>query len=165
MLECIVDTVVDALVDANIQAVESFGSSPLDRRSGPVVCVGLQETKWQDAGFAQYLGLHRADDGSERETYAMRCDVVLSLSVYAPMNSDNAARACTVCFDSAVEVLRSLGGGLRLCRFSSSAAVPDTKTDMFHCSGTAEGSAFLTAERNDDGTEFTDFVLKGVIRR
>ena len=55
-------------------------------------------------------------------------------------------------------------GGVRIESFSVGTCAYDAVSDCFRCTITAKTRAYLYALANEDGTEFTDFILKGEVK-
>ena len=166
MLDGIVEAVVEVLEEADIVAFPAYIGSPIGWNEGAIVSVGIRSAECTGSGFGEYIGT-RTDARTDEvtELYAMRCGVEISLDVYAPKNASNGAIECTKAFDGAIKALAGLRPGLKLSSFQRGEARPDGETGMFRMSCSAKGTAYLVAERDADDTEFTDFMLKGVLRR
>ena len=165
MLECVQDAVVAALRDGGLTAARAYEPLPLDRQRDAAVYVGIRGARWEGSGFGEYLGWRTdPETGAEQECYALRCQVEVSLDIYASQGGENGAAACTACFDRAVAALRSLPAGLKLKALSCGGAAPDGDSGRFRCQGVLEGVAYLLAQPQEESGEFTDFILKGVLK-
>lgn len=118
------------------------------------------------AGLPAYRAFPReAVERGGREVYGLRCDVELALDIYAPMSAENGAAECGRLFDAAAAALGA-AAGLSVRELRCGEAAPDARLGMFVLRGAADCAALLVDESGDgDGKTFTDFVLKGELKR
>lgn len=164
MLDVIVDAVVDILGRAGLQAVREYPRTLLDPEQGPVVCVGVKSSKLLSAGAGEYLGLRETAEGGVTELYGLRLELVLTLSIFSPCDEQNGAAGCARCFTQVSDALGELPSGLRSRALVCGVTQPDSLTEMFRCDCELHCAAYLTAEADEETGEFTDFVLKGVLK-
>lgn len=55
-------------------------------------------------------------------------------------------------------------GAVQIGSFTVGPCAYDALSDCFRCALTAKSRAYLYAVANEDETEFTDFILKGVLK-
>ena len=164
MLESVIASVVDALTGAGIDAGPAFPKSGVDR-SKAFVRAGVAKAADTGAGFARYLGIENDPETGEREVYGLRCEIALSLDVYAPLSAENAAMECAALFDRAAAVIGGVPG-LGVREISCGAPGPDRETGMFRLSGGVKCTGLLvSAGEGGEDAAFTDFVLRGELRK
>lgn len=167
MLESVAGAVVAALQEKGINACSAYPKEPLQAHQGSLVCVAVKSAALADGGFAGYLGVRTDENGRQAELFGLRCALTLALDIYAPMESENGAVECVRCFDTVTAALGSLRSGLKIQELQCGEAAPDRDSGMFRCRCGVKGVAFLIAEKKEDGeeTEFSDFILKGELRK
>ena len=163
MLEKLVGSVVEILSAAGLNAGAAFPKQAAARGSA-FIAVGIRRASGRGAGFARYLGVERDPERGETEIYGMRCEVELALDIYAPMSEANGAAACSALFDRAAAALDG-AAGLSVRELRCGEAAPDRTAGMFLLRGEAACSALLAAAGDDGDGTFTDFVLKGELKR
>lgn len=166
MLESVAGEIVAALKEKGVNACHAYPRQPL-RAGQSLVCVAVKSARQSDGGFAGYLGMKTDENGKQTELYGMRCALELALDIYAPMESENGALECLKCFDTVTAALGSLRSGLKIQALQWDEAAPDKDSGMFHCRCGAECAAFLSAAADESGdkAEFSDFILKGELRK
>lgn len=163
MLERVIAAVVEALTEADIPAGPAYPKSGVDR-SGSFIRVGVAKAADRSAGFARYLGIENDPETGEREVYGLRCEITLSLDVYAPLSAENAALECAALFDRAAAEISGVSG-LSVKELSCGAPGPDRETGMFRLSGLAQCAGLLVFAGNGGAdAAFSDFVLRGELR-
>ena len=165
MLESVVTAVAEALQAANIPAAPAYPRTEISCPAGGFVRVGVAKAVDSSPGFGRYLGLAEDPETGERELYGMRCELELSLDVYCPLSGENAAMDCAALFDRAAGVIGGIGGlGLREVHCGEPG--PDRDTGLFRLRGDVKCTALLvTGCETDQGAVFTDFILRGELRR
>ncbi len=162
MLESVVSALAAALGDAGIGAAEAYPKRELCRPDGALVCVGIKSAKALPAGFGSYLGLG-VDPATGRtgELYGARYRLELALDIF----SGDGADECTRCAGKIPAALAALPEGIKVSSLSFGSAAPDGETGLFKCSGALECTAFYIArEKQEDGV-FSDFILRGSVKK
>ena len=167
MLEGVIASVSSALCAAGISAGPAYPNAPATPDAA-FVRVGVLKAADKSAGFSRYLGLRQDPERGAVEVYGLRCELELSLDVYAPpaTDSENAALDCANTFDRAAAVISAMPG-LRVRELTCLAPGPDAETGLFRLSGGVKCAALLTVADGGDGndnTAFTDFVLRGELQ-
>ena len=167
MLEGVITAVASALCAAGISAGPAYPNSSVTPETA-FVRVGVLKAADKSAGLSRYLGMRNDPERGAVEVYGLRCELELSLDVYAPLHSENAALACGETFDRAAEVISGVAG-LHLRELVCGAPGPDAETGMFRLSGSVKCAGLLTIADSDGGgsenSAFTDFVLRGELQR
>lgn len=164
MLEKITESIVAALGEAGLNAGRSYPRAGVPQ-SGVFVKAAIRSVRQSESGFARFLGLReRESDGALTEEYGMRCDLEIALDIYAAMDSENAAADCEAAVDGVLEAMAGYAG-LKISSVACQQATPDRETGLFLCRCTAECGAMLTFDSDEETGEFTDFILKGELRR
>lgn len=166
MLEGVIAAVAEALCAAEIPAGPAYPKSPVDREA-EFVRVGVLKAADRSAGLGRYLGMRNDPERGAVEVYGLRCELELSLDVYAPRSAENAALKCAETFDRAAAVISGVPG-LSVRELTCGAPGPDPDTGMFRLSGGVKCAGLLTV--TDSGgsggeTAFTDFVLRGELQK
>lgn len=158
-LETIIGCVRDSLSNGGVSAV-IVQNPPCNkkRHTRPIVTVGLKAGALS-VGSAEYLGEERF---SRREIYGRRMELTLGLGLWVPKDSENSHETCLELFSQIVGALGELPESVRVKELVCGETVFDSSADMFRCDGELKISAYLIAEKEDDGV-FLDFKLKGVI--
>lgn len=166
MLESVAAEIVAALREKGVNACHAYPREPLERDRS-LVCVAVKSAAQSDGGFAGYLGVRTDENGGRTEVYGMRCELSLALDIYAPMESENGALECLKCFDAVTAALGSLRSGLKIQALQWGEASPDRASGMFRCRCGVKCAAFLSAEADESGdkAEFSDFILKGELKK
>ena len=166
MLEGVIASVSSALCAAGISAGPAYPNAPATPDAA-FVRVGVLKAADKSAGFSRYLGLRQDPERGAVEVYGLRCELELSLDVYAPLEAENenAALACAGIFDRAAAAVSGVPG-LHVRELCCGAPGPDAETGMFRLSGGVKCAGLLTIADDDSGdTAFTDFVLRGELQR
>ncbi len=163
-LESIMKAVCDTLTENNVSAaISQYPPESKRRYEIPVVTVGLKSGGTSAAGMYDYLGSKMKEGGdSSVEVFGKRMEMTLGLDIYAPKGEKHGAGACLKIFSEIAEACHTLPSGIKVSKFNCVEMGFDAVTNMFKCRTELEFTAFLYAER-DEGTEFLDFVLKGVL--
>ena len=165
MLESVIVSVLEALTAAEIPAGAAYPKADAACPSGGMVRVGVAGCVDQSAGFGRYLGIESDPERGEREVYGLRCEIELSLDVYAAPREDNAALCCAALFDRAAAAVDGIDG-LGVREITCGTAAPDASTGLFRLGGTLKCAALLVASGDDseETAAFTDFILRGELR-
>jgi len=162
MLETILSSVAETLAGEKLPVVRQYPAKRRALPGGSAVCVGLKSSTITPAGSGGYLGLRENEDGSVSELYALRAETVVTLDIYEPL--ERGTGACLERFEALSAALGKLPGGLRANTIVCGAPEPDSLTEMLRCPVEMHCTAFLTARADEDSGEFTDFVLRGVLK-
>ena len=163
MLEGVIASVCKALCAAGIPAGPAYPKEAVSAH----VRVGVLKAADKSAGLSRYLGMRNDPERGAVEVYGLRCELELSLDVYAPLDSENAALACAETFDRAAAVISGVAG-LHVRELTCGAPGPDAETGMFRLSGGVKCAGLLAIADDDGGgsenAAFTDFVLRGELQ-
>ncbi|MBQ9733264.1 MAG: hypothetical protein IJV74_03410 [Clostridia bacterium] len=159
----ITESIVEQLRSCGLKAGRSYPVKPIGEGEGCFVRVSVDSVSRSEAGFARFLGMEFAEDGSAKEIYGMRCELCLAADIYASAGPENAAEACERELDSLMAAL-DRWDGISINTVKCSSAAPDSETGLFRCSCIAEVKAMLTAEKEEEALSFSDFILKGEIK-
>lgn len=151
-----------ALEKAQITAVKAFPEGIMPKLTGPVTAVGIREMKGGANGAYTYLGMQPDGTGAARALYGRRLEAEALMQVYCPRSLGG--RACMTESERVAALLAGEPGGVRIESFSVGTCAYDAVSDCFRCTITAKTRAYLYALANEDGTEFTDFILKGEVK-
>lgn len=164
-LEQVKEAISAALKKADIRAQTAYAPDWAKAYSGPVVAVGLRTGESRGGALSSYLG-QRTDPATQvcQEVYGMRLDLTLSLDIYCPPE-DGAAGGEGVLEALHQIMLEGLPAGLRPTELKWEEAVWDPDTAMFLRRGSLACNAYFIAAASEDGTVFSDFILKGVVRK
>lgn len=165
MLESVVSAVIRALGAVGLEAVGAYPKRELCHRESPLVCVGVKSARGLPAGFGAYLGLGVDPvTGLGEELYGARCELEISLDIYAWPGAENGAEECMRCAGLVGRSLGELPEGIRISSVSFGQAGFDGETGMFRCSGAVSGAAYFVARAADGDGGFTDFILRGSVK-
>ena len=162
MLDAVLDAVVTALRAAGLCALRQFPEGEIDRKSGPLVCVGLKSNKLVSSGAGDYMG-ERRSGGTVSEVYGFRMEPVIALDIYSPDDGENGAEGCIETAEAVGAALPGFPSGLKMRELLCGETAFDGATEMYHMPVELSCAAFLTREMNGETGVFTDFVLKGVL--
>lgn len=162
MIDTVVSCVVQTLENAGIDAYAKYPAAELDTKAQTVVCVGVSSCRNVSAGLGEYLGQREDSERGATNLYGFRMELVLSLDIYAPLKIG--ADGCTQCFSDTATALRALPSGLKPQALVCAQAQPDSSTAMFKCPVELHCTAYFVCTAGEEENEFTDFVLKGVLK-
>lgn len=164
-LEQVKAAIAAALEKAGILAQTAYAPDWAKAYSGPVVAIGLRTGESRGGAMSTYLG-QRTDPKTLicQEVYGMRLDLTLSLDIYCPPE-EGAAGGERVLEALHQIMLEGLPSGLRPAELKWEEASWDPDTGMFLRRGSFVCGAYFIAAASEDGVEFTDFILKGVISK
>lgn len=154
------DAAVSALRDAGLTALAAFPAERAMSRKGAVAAVAVDAVQGKAVGLCGYLGeVYDETRGAVRELYGKLLEGVISVDVRA----SGAAECETGCERASEALMGGLPSGVRPGELSWEALVWERETGMFLRRGRLQCRALFTAESREDGEEFLDFILKGVI--
>lgn len=154
------DAVVSALDTAGLRTLTAFPGERAKQYGGAVATVAVGAAEGKALGFCSYLG-ERWDEQAEmtRELYGKQLESDIAVEIRAERAAD-----CEAGCETASEVLLGgLPGGIRPGELRWEALVWEKATGMFLRRGTLRCSAVFVAQAQEDGGEFLDFILKGVV--
>ena len=163
MLEKVCEEIVGALRAEGIEAREKYSGGDAGEVNAPTVFVGISAVKAEAAGLGHYLGTKEREDMTQVELYGLRCAVEVAIDIYAPAQMHRCAAECAALFDRAIAAFDSLGG-ISIEQVSLDDGSVQAKSGLYRCPCCIRGSAYIVAECGD-GAAFTDFVLKGVLKK
>ncbi len=164
MLANITGNIVEILRGAGIEAGRAYPRTAIEREGGCFVRARIESVKQTAAGFAGYLGQEADAEGEMHEVYGLRCSMELALDIYASHEKDNAAEACEALID---DIIFALGGsaGVSIGYVSCGGISTDKATGLLICPCRAALEIILTLPSEDDNVRFSDFILKGDIKK
>lgn len=164
-LEQVKDAIAAALEKAEIRTQTAYAPGWAKKYTGPVVAVGLRTGESRGGALSSYLG-QRTDPKTQacQEVYGMRMELTLSLDIYCPPK-EGAAGGEGVLEALHQIMLEGLPSGLRPMELKWEEASWDPDTAMFLRRGSLACSACFIAAASEDGAVFSDFILKGVVRK
>lgn len=157
MYDAVLDALSAALAAAGLNAGRQYPDTPA-AGPYPAVRVGLKSGKLLSAGSGDYLG-ERDEGGAVRAVYGYRTEAVAALDLYAPEAAD-----CLAGFNAVSAAVPAFPAGLRTRALICGETVFETETGLFHCPAELHFLAFLTRDEGGETGEFTDFVLRGVLK-
>lgn len=164
MLDRIAQSLVDELQNVGISAGRAWPREAI-RRTGTYVRLSIASAQQSEAGFARFLGFRRRDGGDGAELYGMRCRIGLRLDIYAGADCENAAAECEKAMDGIMLALADCAG-VSISSVSCGETCHDRQTGMFLCRCRAETDTELIFRKTEEESgEFTDFILKGELRK
>ena len=154
------DAVISALRAGGLEAEAAYPGKWAAERKTPLATVAVGAAEGRALGFCGYLGETQGADGQVREVYGKRLEGVISVDL-------RAARAA-VCEEgaetAAAVLLGDLPEGIRPGELRWEALAWERETGLFLRRGSLRCEALFLAESGNEGPEFLDFVLKGVLR-
>ena len=154
------DAVIEALRAGGLEAEAAFPAKWAAERKTPLATVAVGAAEGRNIGFCGYLGERREESGAVREVYGKRLEGAITVDLRAELAAD-----CERGGETASAVL--LGGlpeGIRPGELSWEALAWEKETRLFLRRGRLRCEALFLAETGEDGPEFLDFILKGVVR-
>lgn len=154
------DAVISALQSAGLTALAAFPAERARSYEAPVAAVAVGAVQGRATGFCNYLGEVRSEDGGGvKELYGKQLEGVISVDI----RGRRAADCETGCEAAAEALLGDLPAGIRPGELSWEALSWERETGMFLRRGNLQCTALFLAESREDGAEFLDFILKGVM--
>ena len=153
MFDNVISSVVNWLLDANINAVAKFPETKI-RRTEKVVTVSVKSGLMTASGAGNYLGVCEYG-GTVREVYGSRAEICFALDIYTP-DSRTAEM-----FDDIAAAVYSLPDGLKLRSLECLDTEFDSESGMFCRKCSMKCTAIMVRTENEQQSEFSDFVLRG----
>lgn len=154
------DAVVSALNDAGLRALAAFPTDRAKRYDSAVAAVAVGAAEGKTVGFCNYLGeTYDEAAGTWRELYGKQLEGDITVEVRA----ERAADCETGCETAAEVLLGGLPSGIRPGELRWEALTWERATGMFLRRGVLRCAAVFTAQAQEEGRAFLDFILKGVI--
>lgn len=164
MLAKLTSSIVHLLSESGINAGRAYPKERMKQPEGCFVRVRLESAAKSEAGFAGYLGISSDENGNTREVWGMHCALELAMDIYASPGSDTAAEDCEALVDDIIFALEQ-AEGLRIGEVKCSGAQPDRDTGLFRCGCRAKTDVLLIAGSENEAAQFSDFILKGEIKK
>lgn len=162
MLANVCAEIVDALCDAGVNARAKYSGGDVGQITEPVIFVGVSEAKAAAAGLGHYLGTKHREDGTSCEVYGLVCQIMLALDIYTGAKMQDCGGACADIFDEALCAVSKIEG-ITVSEACVGEGSVQHKGGLYKCPCSIKGQVYLVSE-SEDGTEFTDFILKGVLK-
>lgn len=159
MTQAVLDAVLSALRGAGLRAAAQYPNLALEK-TVPAVCVGVRSETVAAPGFGSYLGREEIG-GVTVERYGVKADITVLLDLYLPPEE---LSRCQTLFSQVSGALAGLPAGVKLRKLTRGEPVPDKAVEMFRCPCTMECTAYFVGEMEQDGGEWLDFVLRGVLK-
>lgn len=154
------EAVISALQDAGLTALAAFPAERAKTYEGATAAVAVGTAQGKALGFCNYLGEVRdGETGAVRELYGKQLEGVITVDIRG-----RRAAECEAGCEAAAEVLLGeLPSGIRPGELCWEALAWERETGMFLRRGRLQCRACFLAESREDGAEFLDFILKGVM--
>lgn len=160
MLDTVLDSFVSLLQAKGLNAVRQFREELLDRDSDVLFCVGLKCASILNSGAGEYLGLCTDErTGAQYELYGFRADLNIALDIFS-----KTAALCSKALDSLGSAISSLPSGVKGAELVCGEIQPDSGTELYLLPVELKCRTYLSAEMDEETGEFTDFILRGVLR-
>ena len=159
-MEQLIEAILAALEAAGITAARQFPAGRLPHLTAPVTAVGLKAAKASDGTMFSYLGKTVRNE-EELELYGRELEAEIFLETFCPRRLG--AENCMQQTNAIVQLLSEPVNGVSLTEFTVGGCGFDELADAFTMTVTADVRAYLYALSEEDGTEFTDFILKGEV--
>lgn len=154
------NAVIDTLQSAGLTALAAFPAERARSYEAAVAAVAVGTAQGRAMGFCNYLGETRSEDGGQvRELYGKQLEGVISVDVRGRRAADCEA-GCEI---AAEALLENLPAGIWPGELCWEALAWERETGMFLRRGKLQCRAYFLAEGREDGAEFLDFILKGVM--
>lgn len=155
------EAVITALAEAGLTALAAYPEQRAKRYSCPVATVSVGTAEGRTMGFCNYLGeVYDEDAGTVREVYGK----LLEGTITVELRAERAADCEKGCETAAEVLLGKLPSGIRQGELRWDALKWERTTGMFSRSGSLRCQAVFTAQGQEDGEAFLDFILKGVMQ-
>ncbi len=152
MFDEVVSAVITTLRDKGIPAAAQYRDGLLSEDK--LVCVGIRSGRMLSSGAGEYLGLRQG-----REIFGFRAEITAAVDIFA-----RSAAGYLEMLDMLGGALGSLPGGLRGAEFSYGETEPDAETGLYRLPAELRGTAYFSAELDEESGEFSDFTLRGVLK-
>ncbi|MCI9609126.1 MAG: hypothetical protein HFG07_02715 [Oscillibacter sp.] len=154
------DAVISALRAEGLAAEAAYPGKWAAERKMPLASVSVGAAAGRALGLGGYLGQTRDGKGEVREVYGKRLEGVITVDVRAERAED-----CEMGGETAASaLLGKLPEGIRPGELSWEALAWEKQTGLFLRRGKLRCEALFLAEAGDEGPEFLDFILKGVLQ-
>ncbi len=153
------DAVTAALRAGGLAAEAAFPDRWAAEGSAPLASVSVGAAESRALGLCGYLGERRGDGGELREVYGRRLEGVITVEIRGARAADCEKGAET----AAAVLLGKLPPGIRPGELRWEGLAWEKRTGLFLRRGSLRCDALFLAERGDQGPEFLDFTLKGVL--
>jgi len=155
------EAVITALKDAGMAALAAYPDQRAKQYDGEVAAVSVGAAEGKTMGFCNYLGeVYDEAAGTVRELYGKLLEGNITVDIRAQRAAD-----CEAGCEMATEVLLGrLPDGIRPGELRWDALKWERTTGMFLRSGSLRCQAVFTAQGQEDGEVFLDFILKGVMQ-
>lgn len=154
------EAVISALQNAGLTALAAFPAERARSYETAVAAVAVGTAQGRAMGFCNYLGEVRSEDGGQvKELYGKQLEGIITVDVRGRRAADCEAG----CETAAEALLGELPAGIRPGELCWEALTWERETGMFLRRGRLQCRAYFLAESREDGAEFLDFILKGVM--
>jgi len=154
------DAVISALRSGGLAAEAAFPGKWAAERKTALATVSVETAEGRDLGFCGYLGESRGPSGEAREVYGKHLAGTIAVDIRAERAAECEAGGET----AAAVLLGKLPEGIRPGELSWEALAWEKQTGLFLRRGKLRCEALFLAEAGDEGPEFLDFILKGVLQ-
>lgn len=154
------DAVIAALRSEGLAAEAAFPGKWAAERKTALATVSVGAAEGRDLGFCGYLGESRDPNGEAREVYGKHLAGTIAVEIRAERAAECEAGGET----AAAVLLGKLPEGIRPGELSWEALAWEKQTGLFLRRGKLRCEALFLAEAGDEGPEFLDFILKGVLQ-
>lgn len=155
------DAVISALNEAGLTALAAFPEGKAKQYGGAVAVAAVGAAEGKAMALNNYLGeVYDESAGTVRELYGRQLEGDITVSVRAERAADCEA-GCEVATDV---LLGRLPAGIRPQQLNWEALAWEKNTGMFLRKGSLRCQAVFTAQAQEDGEVFDDFILKGVLQ-
>ena len=159
-LNALREQVAGQLRQAGVNAVTGMESARASRWREAVAAVSLSRVVCAPGGFKDYLGMHREENGLERELYGREVELTLALDIFAPR--DGGESACQEAAEAVAESLVCHGAaGLNALEIQVGQVEFLDREGLYRQTTTCRCRAWLVARMDDGGGAFADFEVKG----
>lgn len=160
MLDTVLDSFVSLLQSRGLNAVRQFREELLDRDDDILFCVGLKSASILNSGAGEYLGLCTDErTGEQNELYGFRADLSITLDIFA-----DTAALCSKGLDSLGNGISTLPSGIKGAELVCGEIQPDSGTGLYLLPVELKCRSYLSAEMVGETGEFSDFILRGVLK-
>ena len=155
------EAVIVALTEAGLTALTAYPDQRAKQYSGPVAAVSVGAAEGRTMGFCNYLGeVYDEAAGTVQELYGK----LLEGNITVDIRAERAVDCESGCETAAEVLLGKLPSGIRPSELRWDALQWERTTGMFLRSGSLRCQAVFTAQGQEDGEVFLDFILKGVMQ-
>ena len=153
------DAVISALTAAGVPAFAAFPAEEARRYEAAVAAVDVGTVQGTVLGFCNYLGQTRDKTGAMYEVYGKQLEAEVTVEIRA----GRAADCQSGCETAADVLLGGLPSGVRPAELAWEALQWERETELFLRRCRLRCRALFTAQAEEEGQAFLDFVLKGVL--